>query len=274
MTGNLWQFALGFVLVAAIVAALIAADRSKRSEQCPSPTTSSAGAGSLNASAIGAPSMASNGSSGGVPVSSATPALPIEAYQDGYYRTVNDIFYGQVPNAQAKPDLYPNEEMLDQIRREYYHYRERISNRNNLNSYQYPNKMGWWPRASYSGNVRLEPGQWPKYDNPPFSVAWRSGVQPCGPDNPATFGGENNEGVPVNMFGRLVRRGQCVGGRADCPMGMVSTGGTCVGEAARDAFGQLIWSRTEFASPLTDVADVYTAAQLQGQELGTPVGFY
>lgn len=163
MTGNPWHFALGFVLVAAVVAALVAADRAKRADkQCPDkPSNNNGGTGAVVSSSAGvAPSDGSDSAPDYLVSRTDGAALPIEWIQDGYFRTVNDTFYGAVPNAQAKPDIHANEEMLDQVRREYAHYRERISNRNNLNSYQYPNKLGWWPRQSYAGGVRLEPGQW------------------------------------------------------------------------------------------------------------------
>lgn len=193
---------------------------------------------------------------------------PQKNTDQGFYKTLeNGTFIGVQPNTSAKPNISPNEEMLEKIRREKYHYREKISDRN-AGQYIYPNKLGWWPRASYGAGVRLEPGQWPKYDNPPFSIGWRSDVQPCGPDNPSTYGGPNNEGIPVNAWGRIVRRGMCVNGVADCPLGQTAIGGTCVGEAQRDAFGDLIWSRTEWASPLTDISDINFPEKLEGQEIG------
>lgn len=39
-------------------------------------------------------------------------------------------------------------------------------------------------------------------------------------------------------------------------MNMLSVGGDCIGTAARDAFGNLIWSRSELAAPISDVANL------------------
>lgn len=180
---------------------------------------------------------------------------------DGYYATIGQAedasFYGSQANATAKsPNIHPNEPLLSEIRRERYNYRERISNRMNMNSYAYPNMDGWWPRASYAGQVRLEPGQWPKISEPPFHVPFRTEVKPCGPNNPATYSGPDNSGVVVQNFGRLTRRGMCYQGRADCPMGQTAVGADCVGNAARDFAGNLIWSRSELTAPISQVANL------------------
>lgn len=45
-------------------------------------------------------------------------------------------------------------------------------------------------------------------------------------------------------------------GTCDCPNGMQAVGGECIGTAARDAFGNLIWSRSELAAPISDVANL------------------
>lgn len=134
--------------------------------------------------------------------------------------------------------------------------------------YSYPNKLGWWPGSTYATGLRLENGQWPKYDDPPFTISWKSNEKPCGPDNPATYGGRNNEGIAVNSWGKIVRRGMCVNGKADCPMGQTAVGARCVGEAARDAYGDLIWSKTEWATPISDIVD-RKVEQFRGSEIGT-----
>lgn len=194
-------------------------------------------------------------------ISSSTNTDGMQFPADGYYATLNQAedasFYGSQANATAKPaGIHPNEAMLAEIRRERYNYRERISNRMNMNSYAYPNMNGWWPRASYAGQVRLEPGQWPKISEPPFNVPFRTEVKPCGPNNPATYSGPDNSGVVVQNFGRLTRRGMCYQGRADCPMGQTAVGADCVGIAARDFAGNLIWSRSELAAPISQVANL------------------
>jgi len=200
-------------------------------------------------------------SSSGTIIHAGGAGLPV----NGYYATLgegNDAsFYGVQANNTAKStEIKPNEPLLAQIRRERYHYRERLANRMNTNSYAYPNTNGWWSRASYAGAVRMEPGAWPKISTP-FAKPWTSEERPCGPDNPGTFSGPDNSGVIVQSFGRLTRQGQCFGGRASCPLGMEAVGANCVGTAARDYSGELIWPRSELTAPISQVANLADAEQ-------------
>lgn len=114
---------------------------------------------------------------------------------------------------------------------------------------------GYWPKGSYSGHERLEPGRFPGVDNPPFlnSNTPESGLVPCGPANPCPWGGANNEGIVVMQNGVPTRRGMCVRGRCDCPIGQ--TGRHCSGLAHKDAFGEVAWSNSQLGVPTYDPYD-------------------
>jgi hypothetical protein len=207
-------------------------------------------------------------SSSGTIIHAGGAGLPV----NGYYATLgegNDAsFYGVQANAGAKStEIKPNEPLLAQIRRERYHYRERLANRMNTNSYAYPNTNNWWPRSSYGAQIRLEPGAFPKVSTP-FATAWSSEIRPCGPDNPAQYGGADNSGTIVQSFGRLTRQGQCYLGQAQCPLGQMSSGSRCIGIAARDYSGELIWPRSELTAPISQVANL---ADAQQQWEGEPI---
>lgn len=113
---------------------------------------------------------------------------------------------------------------------------------------------GFWknyfPSGTYAGQIRLEPGQWPPYGQAPYSmpVIYQEGSQECGPDKPCPFSGASNEGVIVMQNGIPTRRGMCVRGKCDLPVGMTQQGGT----AHRDAFGNVVWSNSQITAPNTD----------------------
>ena len=115
-------------------------------------------------------------------------------------------------------------------------------------------QRGWFPRGSYQGAMRLEPGQWPPAGavNPPFSNPWvpESGSLQCDRDHPSPWGGKDNEGVLVMQNGVPTRRGMCIRGKSDCPVGQY--GPFCSGQAHRDAFGEVVWSNSQLGVPTYD----------------------
>jgi hypothetical protein len=112
---------------------------------------------------------------------------------------------------------------------------------------------GWWPAATYQGYIRAEPAVWPKFYNPPFSNPARSELdnKHCGPALPCPWGGENNEGIVVQQYGRPVRVGMCRRGKCHCPLGQ-DENRFCAGECVRNMFGDCIWPHSEFAGPVND----------------------
>lgn len=112
--------------------------------------------------------------------------------------------------------------------------------------------QGYWPKGSYGGAQRLEVGQWPKVSNVPFSNPWYpdSGTLQCSRTNPCPWGGPDNKGTVVTVNGVAQRRGMCINGRCDCPIGQ--SGPFCSGEAHRDAFGQVAWSTSQLGIPTYD----------------------
>ena len=117
---------------------------------------------------------------------------------------------------------------------------------------------GWWPwfsdnEGSYAGGVRVEPANWPKDIQPPYVNAWRSGSQACGPSNPCPWGGPNNEGTTVKDYsGKWVRRGMCIRGKCDCPIGQDGDR-LCSGAASIGATGDVLWSPSEYYPPTSNL---------------------
>jgi hypothetical protein len=109
---------------------------------------------------------------------------------------------------------------------------------------------GFWPSGSFSSSMLLEPGQWPKYSQSPWSnprISEPNAVH-CGPTRPCPFGTESNMGTPVWINGRIERRGMCVRGRCDSPLGQDETG---AGTALRSWSGDIVWPQTQLVPGIT-----------------------
>jgi hypothetical protein len=203
------------VLITVVVVAIVIRNETKKQQQ------PNGGSSSL---AVTSTATATHSKGAGLPVDGYYPEFQGQEWaQDGYYGTVGDgndaAFWGvqKGPTRMPPGTMKPNEPLLGEIRRERFNYRERISNRMNMNSYSFPNNNGFWPRAAYAGQIRLSPGQWPKLSTT-FARPWRSESGPCGSSRPCPFAGPDNAGTVVQAFGKLSRRGMCLpSGRCDCP---------------------------------------------------------
>lgn len=112
---------------------------------------------------------------------------------------------------------------------------------------------GYWPKGSFSGHQRLEPGSWPPGPhNSPFDNAYipESGSLKCDRNNPCPWGGKDNEGVLVMQNGVPTRRGMCIRGVCDCPVGQ--DGPFCSGQAHRSATGEVVWPNSQLGVPTYD----------------------